>query len=214
MTLVGSVQLVQGNIGSLEDIFGLLKRDGIETSANPDLYVREYSSFGVDDARDLSVRASSRALGNRRVFIIVASSMTSEAQNALLKTLEEPGGATLFFIVVPSAQNLLPTLRSRAQVLQIDSGAPSEALVDVTDFLKAGHAARLELLKPLLQKDEDDKRDLAPSLAFLSAIEQKLAQDPLKNRDGIEAIYRARKFIGDKGSLMKALLEQVAFLAG
>ena len=64
------------------------------------------------------------------------------------------------------------------------------------------------MLKPLLEKDEDDKRDIGKIVAFLSALERALKRKP----EGLHAIYRARKYIGDKGALVKPLLEQVALL--
>ena len=212
MGFVGNVQLVAGDSSAIERIFEVLRQEGIEPNGNPDVYVREYSSFGVDDARELASRASSRALSaTRRTFVIVTPGMTSDAQNALLKTLEEPSGDSLFFIVVPSPLMLLPTLRSRAQTLSLGIGK-NDLLVDPAAFLKASAATRLDMLKPLLDKDEDDKRDLTASIMFLSGLEEELSHDVGKNHEGLEAVYRARKFIGDKGSLTKALLEQIALL--
>ena len=212
MKLSGNVQLVAGNSGSVEEIFGLLRAEGIEPRGNPDVYVREYAGFGVDEARELAVRASSRAIaGGRRTFVIVTPGMTGEAQNALLKTLEEPSGDALFFIVIPSPMSLLPTLRSRAQIVRLGSDT-GVSPVDAAAFVKAAPAKRLELLKPLLEKDDDDKRDLAGTIQFLSALERELSDDLKKNPESLEAVYRARKYIGDKGSLAKALLEQIALL--
>lgn len=54
--------------------------------------------------------------GRRRVFIIRdAHRMNEEAQNALLKTLEEPPGTACLILVTSSATRLLPTIRSRCQ---------------------------------------------------------------------------------------------------
>jgi DNA polymerase III delta prime subunit len=212
MELVGNVQLVAGDSQAIDPILALLKKDGIETVGNPDLYIREYASFGVDEARELAQKASTRAVASsRRIFVIVAPGMTAEAQNALLKTFEEPSADALFFVVVPSPHMVLPTLRSRAQILTVDSAAPN-ATVDPKVFLKEKPEKRLEMLKPLLDKDEDDKRDLSASILFLSALERELSQNLPSNKESIEAVYRARKYIGDKGSLSKALLEQVALL--
>src|ERR1700733_13415356 len=159
MKLIGNVQLVAGNATMIAGIRMLLKEEGIETEANPDIYIREYNSFGVDEARELAAKASSRAVGaTGRIFVIVTPGMTSEAQNALLKTLEEPSGDARFFIVIPSPLILLPTLRSRAQLLEL-AGAAQAALVDASVFLKARPETRLEMLKPLLEKDEDEKKD-------------------------------------------------------
>lgn len=212
MELIGTVHLLAGDASSLPGVLNLLGENGIEAKGNPDLYIREYSSFGVEEARDLSARSAARALaGERRVFVIVAAGMTTEAQNALLKTLEEPSGGALFFIIVPAPQTLLPTLRSRAQLLQLET-KDVEPAVDPAAFLKARPQMRLDMLKPLLDKDEDEKRDLAGTIRFLSALERALLHDPMSHAAGLEAVYRARKYLGDKGALSKALLEQVALV--
>ncbi len=84
-------------------------------------------------------------------------------------------------------------------------------------FLVAAPRARIEMLKPLLEKDADDHRDVGAMNTFLSALEQALADVPsadrgTAHREGIKAVYRARKHIGDTGALIKPLLEQVALL--
>src|SRR3989344_7335659 len=94
--LSGNAHLVAGGTEMVEHILKTLSAAGIETRGNPDIFIREYLQFGVDDARDVRERASSRALKESgRMFIIVAAQMTSEAQNALLKTLEEPSSNAL-----------------------------------------------------------------------------------------------------------------------
>ncbi len=54
--------------------------------------------------------------GRRRVFIVRdAERMNEQAQNALLKTLEEPPGTACLILLTSSAGRLLPTIRSRCQ---------------------------------------------------------------------------------------------------
>ena len=69
----------------------------------------------VDQIRQLSRFASmSPRQGPRRVFLIdPADRMNNEAQNALLKTLEEPPGQALLILVAARPRLLLPTVRSR-----------------------------------------------------------------------------------------------------
>ncbi len=215
MQIVGSVQLIRGDESGIPILTRELEQSGFDLSANPDVYIRSYGNFGVDEARELRDRASTRAFsGSRRTFIVSASMMTTEAQNALLKTLEEPSAETLFFFLVPSPETLLPTLRSRAQFLSLPVGAVTVEAVDAKKFLASAPADRLEQLKPLLEKGDDDKRDLGAIIIFLSSLERML--DLSMKGDGVslglEAIYRARRYLADKGSLVKPLLEQVALL--
>lgn len=208
----GNVHLVAGGPDMIEQVLAILARTGIETAGNPDIFIREYLQFGIDEARALRARAAARAIQeNARTFIIAASQMTADAQNALLKTLEEPSAGAVFFIIVPSPETLLPTLRSRAQTLSLQGKNKLEK-VDTKDFLNAAPATRIEMLKPLLPKEKEE-RDIGAIIVFLASLERALEKAGTeKTKAGIEAIYRARKYIADKGSLLKPLLEQVALL--
>ncbi len=72
--------------------------------------IREIRSSAFIKPQELSVR----------IFIIrQAHLMTPEAQNALLKILEEPPKGVYFFLLCENASVLLPTVRSRAPVLKM-----------------------------------------------------------------------------------------------
>ena len=157
--------------------------------------------------------------GGGRIFIISAAGMTSEAQNALLKTLEEPSAEAIFFLLVPTPETLLPTLRSRMQSLLLSaSKAYSPLKIDAKEFLDSSPVRRIAMLKSLLERDEEDRRDIGAIISFLSSLERTIASQKSKSKDGLpaqaglHAIYLARKYILDKGALVKPLLEQVALL--
>ncbi len=205
--LVGNTQLVAGRAELISDVLDIVEAEGIKSRGNPDVFVRAYANFGIDEARELRERASLKPMGDRRVFVIATPSMTAEAQNALLKTLEEPSADALFFFIVPAPETLLATLRSRSHVLALAHESHSSK-IDTKKFLAASPEARLDMLKPLLAKDDDDKRDLGSIIAFLNALEKAVSLEA----QSLEAIYRARKYVSDKGALVKPLLEQVALL--
>ena len=59
------------------------------------------------------------AMGRGKVFIIEqAEVMNGAAQNALLKTLEEPAGRTLIILLTDQPSLLLPTVRSRSRMVR------------------------------------------------------------------------------------------------
>lgn len=67
--------------------------------------------------------------GPRRVIrILEADLLKEEAANALLKTLEEPGGETIFLLTTAQAHRLLTTVRSRCQPLRVGRLQPEEVL--------------------------------------------------------------------------------------
>lgn len=69
----------------------------------------------VDQIRDMSEHAAfAPREGRGRVFVVdAADRMNLAAQNALLKTLEEPAGRSVFVLVTARPRLLLPTIRSR-----------------------------------------------------------------------------------------------------
>jgi len=80
-------------------------------------------SISIEQVRQLehflSLKVPSQAAINRIVIIEDAHLLTLEAQNALLKTLEEPPGGSLIILSASHDQALLPTIRSRLQVISV-----------------------------------------------------------------------------------------------
>lgn len=77
----------------------------------------------VDLLRHFVIEPASKlpAVAARRVFIVRdAERMNEEAQNALLKTLEEPPGGACLILVTAAASRLLPTIRSRCATIPFD----------------------------------------------------------------------------------------------
>ena len=73
----------------------------------------------VEEIRQLIERASFKPFSaNAKVFVInQAERLNTIAQNAFLKTLEEPLGRTTFVLISSSPEGLLATIRSRVQTL-------------------------------------------------------------------------------------------------
>jgi DNA polymerase III subunit delta' len=78
-------------------------------------------SIGVDQVRATCERLAMTSMrrGYRVAIVVPAEKMTTSAQNALLKTLEEPGASTLLILVTARPSALLATLRSRCQRVEI-----------------------------------------------------------------------------------------------
>src|SRR3954463_14157245 len=97
----------------------------------------ETGTIKIEQARDVIDRAMYRPFeGRRRVTIIDdADAMAAPAQNALLKTLEEPPSSSVFILVTPRPDALLCTVRSRCS--QIRFGRLNAA--DVAAVLERDH---------------------------------------------------------------------------
>jgi DNA polymerase-3 subunit delta' len=94
----------------------------------------------VDQVRDVvDRRLALRRFEGRRRFVLIdpADAMNAQAQNALLKTLEEPPEDTTLVLVASSPDALLPTIRSRCLRVPF---APLPADAVAARLVAAGHA--------------------------------------------------------------------------
>lgn len=116
----------------------------MESGNHPDYHVitkeliRYHDQTGKSKAIDLSIKvivpemvepAGRKAvMGRGKVFVVEqAELMNAAAQNAMLKTLEEPAGRTLIVLLTDQPGALLATIRSRCQTVQF--AALDDALV-------------------------------------------------------------------------------------
>jgi DNA polymerase-3 subunit delta' len=110
---------------------------------HPDVLIVEPGDSGsikLDQVRDIVDRVAYRPFeGQRRVVIIdEADALVASAQNALLKTLEEPPPSSIFILITSRSDMLLPTVRSRCLLLRFRPLATE----DVADALvKQGRTA-------------------------------------------------------------------------
>jgi DNA polymerase-3 subunit delta' len=107
----------------------------------------ETGAIKVDRIRDAIDKAAYRPFEGRRRVVIIdeADAVLVEAQNALLKTLEEPPSASSFVLVTSTPDVLLPTVRSRCQQIRfgrLDAADIAAVLVSAHDYDEASaHAA-------------------------------------------------------------------------
>jgi DNA polymerase-3 subunit delta' len=84
----------------------------------------------IEQIRSLSgfMNVSTHRSGKRVVLLYPAEQLTTEAANALLKTLEEPPPETVFLLVTHRLDDLLPTILSRCRLFALPLPSASEAL--------------------------------------------------------------------------------------
>lgn len=203
-----------------------IEKDGTKVRGNPDFRSETYDVFGIDEARELKEAAYRKAVsGSKKVFVISARGITKEAQNALLKVFEEPPEDTQFFLITPSLEILLPTLRSRLHILSIlrasDSRSENQMLAgSAADFLAEPVSKRLKTIQGMLKEAEEEsgKQGLA---TFLDDLERAVA-DKRGLKTGIHAnadmvralseILEVKKYSRDRAPSFKLLLEHLALV--
>lgn len=103
----------------------------IARGVHPDVLIVQPGDSGaikVDQVRDIVDRAAYRPFEGRRRAVILddADALVAAAQNALLKTLEEPPPSSVFMLVTARPDVLLPTVRSRCPLLRFRPLSPSD----------------------------------------------------------------------------------------
>lgn len=170
----------------------------VNVQGNPDYIRRDIQTFGIDDAREVSNIHVSKSLTGRRIFIITFSFITIEAQNALLKILEEPHEANHFFIIVPTADILLPTVLSRLVYVRSVEGR-DVGETEAKKFLKMSKKKRIETVKMLIEEKEQ-------ALSLVKGLQIELRADPKK----LEMLINSANFLYQRAASVKMILENVA----
>ncbi|MEK7068520.1 MAG: hypothetical protein AAB964_01760 [Patescibacteria group bacterium] len=192
--------------GSLQE-FGALKEH-----LHP-FVAQTHDRFSIDDARELIARCALKTIGEA-TFLIALSSITTEAQQALLKLLEEPQRGITFVFLVPHGA-LLPTVRSRMApfVWQRPAtgplGSSPRDRQQVSAFLKASPHTRSDMVAALLKDEEGAKERVRDFVYALEAELAKKIKDPAA-RAALHDIARVRDYLRDRSPSLKMLLEHLA----
>ncbi|PIP73535.1 MAG: hypothetical protein COW88_01650 [Candidatus Lloydbacteria bacterium CG22_combo_CG10-13_8_21_14_all_47_15] len=204
--------IVLGGEAARENLLRFLNETlGFRTRGNPDHIEFAYEVFGIDEARRVKEIAAERPIGQLKVFVITAKIMTTEAQNALLKLLEEPARETLFFFLVSRAVSLIPTLLSR--VLLINERGEAHDLW--AGFLLRDIPERLIAVRKII-----DAKDQDSAIALLNTIEEELhearAREHISLGDYcfiVNEIGNCRGHLRGRSPSLKLVLEHIAIVA-
>ena len=196
------------------------------------------SNRGIDDIREIRERVALHPVeGPRKIYILdEAHSLTADASNALLKTLEEPPAHAVFVLCTTEPSRLLPTIRSRCQRFSFARPAPAQIAevlrrvctaegieADEEALLLVARAAggsyrdsltTLDQLSTLTEgritaADVASLLDLVPDEALAALVDLVIAGDAggvLRRLDALAADGQ------DLGSLLGALLEHLRLL--
>jgi DNA polymerase-3 subunit delta' len=183
----------------------------IEKMQHPDLAVVQAEQVGgtlkVDQIRELqhSLSLAPYQASYRVALLMRFEEAHVSAQNALLKTLEEPPDKVILLVTAESAESVLPTVASRCELLRLRPlplevvqsglqerwGLPAEEarLLAHLSGGRPGNALRLRQSPELLEQRQiwlDDLRQLLRSNRVQRfAYAEKLARDKEKRRDAL-----------------------------
>lgn len=178
-----------------------LKEQGVSVMQNPDLLVLTYTELAVDDARQISTYAHLKAVGDGKYLIVSFDRAGVEAQNALLKVVEEAPGNSHFYFSTPNLGSVIPTLRSRCIVeTQTSDVLRTSDVQHARAFLALRYAERLALIEKLVTQAQRSQ-DRTPIREFVRAL---VHAHP--SRETLDAV----RYLDQNGSSPKLVLSHLA----
>ena len=178
-------------------------------------YYPSSSSFGVDDVRNIINEVNKKPYeGDKKVLILYkCDKLTIQAQNALLKTIEEPPKGVYLILLSDSLEIILDTIKSRCQIYKLTPLNKEDILIyiedkytDLTSEDKKSALAYSAGVPGKVDRFIDDK-----NLKDLRDICIELFEDILKREQGIvlkyEELFKNSK--DDKLELLNILLSYI-----
>ena len=153
----------------------LLNTNNLEYSPDYiDISSNENSSIKIEKIRDLQKDIIVKPHSNYKIYLIdEADKLTEQAQNALLKTLEEPPSYIVFILITSNKEKILDTIKSRCELIKFLSISPrdmktyfenmnfNEEKIDIAiSFSKGSIKKALEFLNEQTNKNEISFYDL------------------------------------------------------
>jgi hypothetical protein len=133
-----------------------------EQHTSCELHIYSFGLFSVEDARRISDIAYQSSPTGLKLISLHAARLFHEAQNALLKVIEEPPAGVHILIGVPTFGILLPTIRSRTTPFSAATGANTLAAARegsseaVHTFIQASDAEREKYVARLIDRSKSD----------------------------------------------------------
>lgn len=170
---------------------------------HPDLlYMKTGEKLGITEARKVKEHFSFKPYSAKgRVAVLEdAPSLTTEAQNALLKTLEELPKEAILILGADSDANLLPTILSRCQIIRLDNPVSRsipefELTKDIEKLLSASIEERFGVIEKLKNKE-----------AFLDALLLYFHQNLPENSEFLTKLLQAEEWTKQNVNI-RAILE-------
>jgi DNA polymerase-3 subunit delta' len=177
----------------------------IARGVHPDVIVLEPGEMGtikIEQVRDVVDRAGYRPFEARRRVVVIdeADALVPQAQNALLKTLEEPPSASLFLLVSSIPDALLPTVQSRCPRLRFGPLSPADI---ATVLMRDHNYAEADARAAAVDADGSVGRALAAESTDVAAARddaRQLLQHAARTSDPARRIDLAKELTGKKST--------------
>jgi len=192
-----------------DEIDKLLQSRGVDVSGySKHIISSDKNSIGIEVITKLKAEIYKKKDTTQIYIIQEAHKMTEEAQNALLKTLEEPPKHSLLILLANNRDLLLRTIRSRC--LEIDLSADAEGtdiepnLETFSNFINSDFMGRSAIIEEIVKNERH--REFA--LDLILYIMKYARENRIELADQLMDIYKGLK----QGSNVKLALENANML--
>lgn len=146
--IVGSADLAAQKMSQILNEMGL-------KMSSPDVMVFDSETkIGVDEAKKVKEFLSIKPIGKYKAVIFEDTSRFSNlAQNSLLKTIEDLGETGIVIVIGKAKTDLIPTLLSRLEIINLDSREQTEGWELASKWLDAN----LEQKFAIIESEEKDE---------------------------------------------------------
>lgn len=199
-----------------------LESRGEVNKNSPDVMLSIFDSFAIQDSHDIKEWYVNKPTdGKKKVCIIGAKFINREAEQSLLKIIEEPTPDSHFFIVVPDASLLLGTILSRTHLVKINGNDNLDEDQMALKFLNSTPAVRIENVAEIIKEFKDSEssgglRHRAISLINgLERIVYKKWKSDVDNENlkfTLNELKNCRNFLSTPGASVKMILEHIALV--
>ena len=198
-------------------VFGTLA-ESIQPRPGRGLYVARFEkSISVEEVRWLHDYAHQSVGTGTRKVVLGAPGISFQAQNALLKIIEETQQSVYFFIFLPSGTNILDTLLSRCYIIETTDGNTETASSEFEKFITASPKKRLEMIDIIWNQGESARHITILRLLqdFEKYLHRCVAGGGAKDDKHTERCRRATENFRDaiyNGALHKGTLQVLALV--
>ena len=189
---------------------------------SPDVLCQVYESFTMDDASGIKDWHSRQGIGKgKKVCIIATKFINREAEQTLLKMIEEPGENTYFFIVVPDSSVLAGTIISRVHIIKTEHEDDKTLQKLVNDFVLSTPKKRIEKVAEIIKENQSEENSgqlRFYATSFVNELENIFHQKFMKDKNDrktifiLEELQKSRGYLSTPGASVKMILEHLALV--
>jgi hypothetical protein len=212
----GEPNMVSSELMTFLEVRGDIKKQ------SPDVLCQIYESFTMDDSDQIKDWHSKSGITNgKRVCIIATKFINREAEQALLKIIEEPAIDTHFFIIIPDSSVLSSTIISRVHVVKTEAEDNREIKKETLSFLESSPKDRIDKVALIIKNNknlEDSGQLRYYATSFVNEMESIFYQKFKKDKNDKKIIFilgelqKARGYLSTSGASVKMILEHLALV--